>query len=349
MAKRVGVLEKKDFSLNDFKTNVLKETQAADKKETWIPMSKAFCEATGLPGIYKGVTTLSRGFSNTGKSTVLFEAAVSCQKEGILPVFIDTENNLNRTHLALMGFDWEGDYIYADNNTLIENYAKPRNKDAKEASIEDVASFINDILDKQEDGKLPMDVCFLWDSIGSVDCMMSIKALEKDSNSNNMWNANALEKSFKSILNYRIPTSNKVTSPYTNTIIACQKIWLDSQQGAGVVKHKGGEAFFYGARLIIHLGGIQSHGTSPFKATKDKRDITFGIETKIKVVKNQVNGISYDDGRICSTPHGFIGSDKASQDEYKKKNLQYFKDSLGIDGDFDFKIDDSVSEFEFGG
>ena len=46
------------------------------------------------------------------------------------------------------------------------------------------ASFIIDLLDEQKKGNLPYDLFFIWDSVGSIPCQMSI---EKGSNSP-LWN-----------------------------------------------------------------------------------------------------------------------------------------------------------------
>ncbi|NJO65933.1 MAG: hypothetical protein HC836_50035 [Richelia sp. RM2_1_2] len=101
---------KKSFSLSDFKKKVNNE-DVPEKKLEWIKCSAAFQEATGLPGFPKGYVSLSRGFTNTGKSTSVCEAAVSAQKSGILPILIDTENNMGRMRLAMMGFDWDNDFF----------------------------------------------------------------------------------------------------------------------------------------------------------------------------------------------------------------------------------------------
>jgi hypothetical protein len=327
--------KKKTFSLDDFKKKKGAE-DVADKELTWLKCSPAFQEATGLPGFPVGYVALSRGFSNTGKSTSVCEAAVAAQKAGMLPIIIDTENNIGRQRLELMGFDWGANVISIDNEYLLENYGKVKDKNRTEASIEDMADCINDYLNLQEAGELPMDLVFIIDSLGTLDCIRSINAHDKGTSDNNMWNAGAFERAFKSIINYRIPNSRKVNKEFTNTIIGVQKIWLDSMQGAGVVKHKGGEAFFYGSRLIFHHGGIQSHGTKKITATSKKRDVAFGIETKISVVKNQIDGplggINLE-GRLISTPHGFIASDNDAKNQYKKDNIQYFRDVLG--GDID--------------
>lgn len=344
-----GAIKKKEFSLGDYKKDKGVSDNIPEKELKWIPLSPAFQQETGLIGIPMGRTTLSRGFSNVGKSTVLFECAVSCQQNGILPIIIDTENNVSRSHLEAMGFDWESDfYLLIDNDYLLENFGKKKDAKLNDASIEDVAEFIHKMIDDQESGKLPYDLCFIWDSIGSLDSRKVILASVNDTSDNNMWNAASLEKSFKGLLNNRIPASSKATKPYTNTFVAVQKIWLDNM-GMGVVKHKGGEAFWYGARLIIHFGGTKSNGVKNLEATKDKKDVAFGIETKVHVVKNQINGISLK-GKLGSVPHGFILTDKNSLDEYKKVHLKYFRDTLGIEGDFTISKsvsdDDIVEELE---
>lgn len=338
--------------LKSFKTaNGLNE-DVKDKELTWIPISKAFTEATGLPGIPKGYITLSRGFSNTGKSTSLMEAIVSAQKMGILPVIIDTENNFNWEHAKDMGlqFDevvdettgevvnYDGFFIFINNEYLIENFGKKRDKKRQEAVIEDVAEFCHDLCDKQAEGDLPYELLFAWDSIGTLDAEISVTS----KNRNNMWNAGALETAFKSLINHRLPASRKEGKPYTNTMIAVQKVWLDSMQGRGNIRHKGGEAFYYGARLILHFGGILSHGTEKLKATSGGKEYSFAISTKIEVVKNQINGIQLL-GKIISTPHGFISPDNL--DVYRKENKDYLLSKLGAtSGDIEIisEIVDSI-------
>jgi RecA/RadA recombinase len=137
------VVDKKSIDLSklkDFKNKNGFNEDVKDKELDWIPISKAFTEATGLAGIPKGYITLSRGFSNTGKSTSLMEAIVSSQKLGILPVIIDTENNFSWEHAKDMGlqFDevidtetgevvnYDGFFIFINNEYLIDNYGKKR-------------------------------------------------------------------------------------------------------------------------------------------------------------------------------------------------------------------------------
>jgi hypothetical protein len=298
---------KKKYSLAQYKkkTNLV---DIPDKPVEWITTSKAMQDVTGLLGFPRGYTSLSRGYSNTGKSTSLLEGMVGSQRKKSVPIIIDLENNIGRYRLEQMGFDWGGDYIKIENDYLLKTFGRKRNPKIGEASIEDLAACINDFIDQQEAGHLPYNLDFYIDSIGVLNCVNTIKALEKDSSTNNMWNAFAYEQSFKGLLNARIPASRKETSEYTNTLIAVQKIWLDSMQGKGAVKHKGGEAFYFGSRLIYHYGGIVSHGANH--------------------IDGPLGGISME-GDIISTPHGFIRGDADGIAEYKKDKLLYFRKILG--------------------
>ncbi len=332
---------KKEFSLDNFKKKIGGE-DVPDKPLQWIVLSEGFKKATGLPGFAKGYVNLARGHSNTGKSTAVCEGIVSSQKMGDFVIIIDTENNLGKDRLKSMGFDWDGNYLMIDNEYLLENFGKKVDKDRKEASIEDLAKCFYYFLDLQESGELPFDITFAIDSIGTLNCSKTINAQEKDESQNNMWNAGAYEKAFMNLLNNTIPNSRKVTKPYTNTVIAVQKIWIDNMN-QGVVKHKGGETFYLGSRLIFHFGGIVSHGTKRVTATSKKRELSYGIETKINVAKNHVDGplggISME-GKIISTPHGFVYPDDL--EIYKKKNVLYFR-NLFEDGDMD--ADDIETKF----
>jgi len=325
---------KKTYSLNDFKKKIGGE-DIPDKPLVWFNCSEALQQATGLPGFPKGYVGLSRGFTNTGKSTAISEALVSAQKLGVLPIIIDTENNLGMERLKKLGFNWDDDfYIDIDNQYLLNNFGKRKNKDKKEASIEDLGDCINSLLDRQDNGELPYDLLFFIDSLGTLDCDMTINAKSNDTNQNNMWNAGAFERAFKGLVNYRIPASRKINSTYTNTMIAVQKIWTQGSAPMITVKHKGGEAFAYGARLIYHHGGIMSHGTKAIGATYGGKDILYGIKAGVSVFKNQIDGplggISLE-GNVISTPHGFIGADAESIAAYKKKHIQFFKEALGND------------------
>ena len=177
-----------NFNLDAFKTKKGLKSNIKFKDQDWIPISPAFQEVTSIPGIPMGHIVLLRGHSDTGKTTALLEAAVSAQKRDIMPVFIITEMKWSWDHAKMMGLEvdevidektgevvnYEGNFIYVDRETI--------------NSIEDVAGFILDLIDEQKKGNLPYDLLFLWDSIGSVPCEMSIKS----NKNNNEWNAGAM-------------------------------------------------------------------------------------------------------------------------------------------------------------
>ena len=145
----------------------------------------------------------------------------AAQKRKILPVFIITEMKWNWEHARQMGLeveeivdkdtgeivDYQGNFLYADRETI--------------HTIEDVAGFILDLIDEQKKGNLPYDLLFLWDSIGSVPCEMSIKS----NKNNNEWNAGAMSTQFGNSVNQRITLSRKESSAYTNTLVCINKVW----------------------------------------------------------------------------------------------------------------------------
>ena len=353
-------IKKKEFSVTDMRNNLgLDKLSVKDKPLSYIPFAESYREAVGLPGIARGYVTLFRGFSDTGKSTSVYEAVVGCQKIGDLAVIIDTENSWSWDHAKEIGVkfeevvdkatgeivDYVGDFLYINNDALLLMYGYFDYGDAKvtktlrgEAVNEDVARFVNELLDSQMNGELPRPLCIMWDSIGSIDCFKSWKSKSR----NNMWNAGSLESSFKSIINHRIPASRKEGKEFTNTFLGVQKIWIDSMQGAGVIKHKGGEAFYYGARQIVHMGGIQSHGTSSLLATSAGNNYAFGTKAKIKIVKNQIGGVTWE-GQIASTPHGFINPDK--KNDYVAEHREYLLSKLDLtDGDIEIKEEQPSDE-----
>ena len=64
----------------------------ADKPMEWLQMPEAFQDATKLPGLPMGYVISVIGHSNTGKTTLINHAMVSAQRQGLIPVYFDTEN-----------------------------------------------------------------------------------------------------------------------------------------------------------------------------------------------------------------------------------------------------------------
>jgi len=88
LTKAVSQEIKANFNLEKFKEKKLLNGNIKFKDQKWIPLSTAFQDVTSVPGIPTGHIVLLRGHSDTGKTTVLMEAAVAAKKVEFLPVFI---------------------------------------------------------------------------------------------------------------------------------------------------------------------------------------------------------------------------------------------------------------------
>lgn len=347
------------------------EASNADKEMEWIRMPKAFQEATKLFGFPMGYVSTICGHSNTGKSTVVNHAIAAAQEMGLIPVIYDTENNFDWTYAMDLGvkaepiwgdievehvdeetgevtvtterqiITYDGDFIYYNNNILADRYGnmdysqgKETSKKRKVAVIEDIVSSINELLNAQDEGEIDRGFLFIWDSVGSISSYKSYKSLS----GNNMFDAGCIASAFGNILNSRIPSSRKMSSPYTNTMIFINKVWLDSTTAPMAqpsLSLKGGNAIYYGTRLLILLGGQLKAATKRLNATSGGNTYNYGIQTKIKVLKNQLPSpwnITYE-GEIICTSHGMIQDSELAS--YKKTHIsdmlkqlnEYQKDS----------------------
>ena len=334
------------------------EVSNADKPMDWLVMPKAFQEATRLTGFPIGYVSMIGGFSDTGKTTIINHVLVSAQRQGFIPVIYDTENNMDWKYLTDMGFEatpvygeidvehvdpetgevtytkenriitYDGDFIYFNNNILAAKYGqydystgKETKNKRKDAVIEDIAASMKELLDAQDNGEIDQGFVFVWDSIGSINSYKSYKSVTN----NNMFDAGSVSVAFSNILNNRIPSSRKMSSPYTNTMVAISKIWLDSMtapMAAPTVKYKNGNTFFYACHgLIVHVGGALTSGTKKLKAVSKGATYRYGLETKIKVVKNHLPSpynVTYEGNMIC-TAHGLI--DKEELPQYQKEHI----------------------------
>ena len=322
------------FDLDKFKKSKHLSNNSKYKEQTWISASPALRQIISLPGIPEGHITLLRGHSDTGKTTALLEIAINCQKQRILPVFIVTEMKWSWLHAKTMGLefneikdeegkviDYEGFFIYVDRSSL--------------NTVEDVSSFIADLLNEQQKGNLPHNICFLWDSVGSIPCRLSM-----DSNKNsNEWNAGAMSQQFGNFINQKIVLSRKESQQYTNTLVCVNKIWVDKPMvpmELPKMKNKGGNTMFGDASLVITFGNITNSGTSKIKATKDGKDVEFAKRTKISCDKNHITGMQTK-GIVIATVHGFILEDEIN--DYKKEHSKEWSEILG---GTDFKVEEEA-------
>ena len=329
---------KKGFDINGFKEKKGLNSNVKFKEQEWIPLSDAFSDVLSVPGIPLGHIVLLRGHSDTGKTTALLEAAIAAQKRGIMPVFIITEMKWSWEHAKMMGLeveevvdeetgeilDYTGNFLYVDRETI--------------HTIEDVAAFILDLIDEQKKMNLPVDLMFLWDSIGSVPCEMSVKS----NKNNNEWNAGAMSTQFGNNVNQRITLSRKESSPFINTLVCINKVWTQkpsTPMSQPKLMNKGGFAMWFDATFVITFGNVANAGTSKIKAIKDGKQVEFAKRTNVQIDKNHINGVQTK-GRIVMTPHGFINDDEKALKQYKSDHTADWKKILGGE-DFNIIEEDS--------
>lgn len=331
---------------------------SADKPMEFIQMPDAFMEALKLPGFPMGYMSIITGWSNTGKSTLKNCLIASCINNGILPIIYETENNWDWKYAIDCGMkatpvygeveveyydeetgeitiekeqrvvDYKGDFIFLDSALLAKYYGhndyasgKQTKNCRKQAVIEDIAYSMNEFLDMQDEGKIQQPICFIWDSVGSIQSFKSYTSKV----GNNMFDANSLSTAFTNITNMRIPSSRKISEPYTNTFVCVNKIWNDSMNsmgGAASIELKGGKSFYYSARLIVHVGGVSKPSTKKLNAVAKGQTYNYGLVSKIRATKNQLPtpyNITYE-GEFACVHNGLCQVNEI--ESYKKKYMK---------------------------
>lgn len=345
MEKAVNKL-KKSFDLDKYKAQRNLVSVASFKEDAYLEFPKPVQDVLGVKGFPQGGVSILMGHSDTGKTTMLLKAATEAQKKGMLPVFIITELKWNWDHAKELGFEFNqnevvdeetgevskltsGNFIYADSATPVEFKHKDKKIVAPLESIEKISSFIKTLIEDQADGKLPYDLVFLWDSVGSVPSELSMTS----NTSNNEWDAGAMERSVvKGGVVRLINASRKTDYPFINTLVAVNKIWLakpSNPMGQPRMQPKGGKALLYASTCAIQLGNVSNAGTtkvnyvSKGKTTEAGKIVNFQLEkwhtnhdeTGEGISKGKVIMVRGEDGFIENTDKGI----KAYKDTLKNK------------------------------
>jgi hypothetical protein len=331
------------FDLDKFKKTKHLDQSSKFKAQKWIPFSPAVQDALSIPGVPMGHITIARGGSDTGKTTLLIEAAVAAQKMGILPVFIITEMKWDFAHAQKMGFqcegvpdegtgelmNYKGFFLYVDRSNL--------------NSIEDVSAFIADLLDEQKKGNLPHDLLFLWDSVGSIPCDMSIE----QGKNNPMWNAGAMSTQFGNFINQKFPMSRKENYQFTNTFFVINKVGVQpalTPMSQPRMTNKGGNTMYWDASLVITFGNVTNSGTSKIHAQHKGKKVEFAKRTKISIDKIHADCGIATTSTVIVTPHGFIPDDKDDEKAYKAAHAaEWFGEKVNID---EIQVTEDNSEWE---
>ena len=303
---------------------------AAYKPERYFDLGDAFTDACGLPGPAMGHLNMFLGHTDTGKTTALIKTAIDAQRKGILPVFVITEQKWGFEHAKLMGLECEKTINSETNETTWDGFFLFNNHFEY---IEQITDYINDLLDAQDKGKIPYDLCFLWDSIGSVPCKMTWEG-----KGGKQHNASVLSDKIGMGLNQRITGSRRIDKKHTNTMVVCNQPWVelpDNPFGQPRIKAKGGEAVWLNSSLVFLFGNQKNGGTTKISITKGGRTIKIATRTKVGILKNHISGSGYEDGKIMITAHDFMRcktkeEEKKSREEYVKNYGTYISELLGV-------------------
>lgn len=262
-AKREGKMKKKFSKLADYKKKSNYEAKRY-KEQEWIDMSPAFKEVTCLPGLPLGHTIMNFGKSDTGKSTMALEAAAHAQKQGIVPVFIITEKKFSYERGEKFGVDFDDCLMHDGVETL-----------------EDSIKIMDGYLDDQEQGKLPFDLFFIWDSVGATPSKREFEAAKKgDGNGGMMVAAKFLREKYGRYISHRINNTRKEEFPYTATALIVNQAYTAPPAmptaPPSLVPY-GGDGIFYAATLVFRQGGIMGR-SSKITAQKSGTKVGFALK-----------------------------------------------------------------------
>ena len=291
----------------------------------YIGMKECQCiKVSNADGLY-----VTDDYIVTHNTCALIKTAIDAQKKGILPIIIITEQKWTFEHAKLMGFDCEK-VTNADGSSNWNGFFFFNNHFDY---IEQITDYMNSLLDAQDKGELDYDLCFLWDSVGSVPCKMTF-----DGKGGHQHNASVLSDKIGMGLNQRITGSRRFDKKHTNTLVICNQPWVelaDNPMGQPRIKAKGGEAIWLNSTLVFLFGNQKNAGITKISIQKDGRRVKIATRTKISVMKNHVNGLGYEDGKILITAHDFMKAkndveEKKSIEEYKKTASDYISERLGV-------------------
>ncbi len=317
-------MEKKFLDLGKYKDKI-KYKEASYKPQEWVDMSSAFKEVTKLPGVPLGHVIMSYGKSDTGKSTLGIEAASFAQKQGVLPVFIITENKFSFDRAKKMGVNFDNAIVYNGIST-----------------IEEGCDYIKQTLDDQESGKLPYDLLFVWDSVGATPSKAEhTKRVEEEHGGGGMMvTAKVLRERITRYLARRINDTRNQEYPYLASLVIINHAYEKPPSPPatiGTVVPYGGDGVYLASTLVFRQGGITSR-SSKLTAVKDGTEVAFALKSALVVEKNHITNVSTTKGKILCTDEGFMLDDKEIIEAYKERtrgdwNLNYDKywDTQGVD------------------
>lgn len=313
-------MSKKKFDLNKYKSSI-KQASTPLKKPKYISLDPCLHSVLGMPGIPQGHITQVYGKSDTGKTSLMFHAAVEAQKQGVLPVIIVTEGKVDWERARSMGFDYHGDLsaeereerglpLDSDGSAIVEEELE---------YLEDVFSFIDKICADVEMGNLPENVAIFWDSVGNTLSEDEVK-VNKDGTTekkSTMMKAAKVITEHMRVISKKINNTRKISHPKFVTLFIVNQAYTKPPAfpgGMSTIVPYGGEAIWFRSSLVI-----KTQRRSKLKATKDSVKMGFGILSKLTVDKNHLTNTAHE-GEFVITADEIMPNDKTAVDDYKTRN-----------------------------
>lgn len=325
--KQIVYQPKKNFDLEAYKK--IRSGFTDYKTESFIPMSDAFQKLTLFPGFPQGHVHMVYGNSDVGKTTMLLELAKYAQEMNVMPVFIITEKKWSWARCEKMGID-KNFCVYKDDISFIE----------------EACDFITQILKDQAEGRLPMDIIFLWDSVGATPSRAEWEAYEehekvvkkameagedvkelKRGSGGMMVTARVLREQIERKIQHKITATRNANFPHFATLFIVNHGYISpNPMGPASLVPYGGGGIKLACSFVFRQGKVAG-SAKKVKATKGGVDFIWGLQVPLILEKNHINGTSVE-GEVIVTPHGYITASKESEENYKKEYSKDWKTSF---------------------
>lgn len=306
-------MAKKKFDLQAYKDS-LELTQLTEKKPKFINLNEELQACLGLPGLPLGDITEIYGDSDTGKSTLLLHAAAQAQQQGIFPVLIITEKKYRDDRAIAMGVDMD--------NCL---------KNLRCKTVEDVFEFADKVIADVNKGKLPYDTMIFIDSLGSINC----RAARIENKDGTTTVKNVHQQNAKAITEHLMLMADKIgdtryeeTSNHYVGMTVLNQIYVQPAQFPGGMasnKPRGGKKLKYVSSLQI-----ETKKRKELSAKVNKKDVNFGIISKIIVKKNHINSVK-NSGEFVIVADKIFANQPGAIDDYKSENREKWGEAVIIE------------------
>lgn len=301
----------KKFDLESYiKTEQKEEPKIEYKPDQFVVMPEVVQSALGMPGFALGHSTMLYGLSDSGKTSMILNIALAAQQQGILPILIVTENKLSMDRIVKAGIDPKKCIIREDLKHL-------------EPIYDFISMKVQDILD----GKLPMDVVFLWDSVAGAPSIESVDISKEGKitkNYTNQKNANVIG-FYNPVIASRIAETRKKGEHNTAGLVMLTQAYKQPPEFPGApttLVPNGGEKIWFPLSM-----GIEMKEGQRLKAQYKGKNIEYGVISRIKVKKNHINGVNCE-GEMAIISDTILPNDKAIINKFKEDNAIKWQETL---------------------